>query len=379
MVNDLVRKNEDSIALPPEISREAFRGMLTMLRGRFKKWWAGGEAPTESEVFGYAITAVQLGLNPMLDHLRPLGDNLYVTAKGILHRANASPEYDGCDVRPCTAEERLAYYSPSPPPDDEHLWVCDVYCKGRSRAVRNWGRAKVAKIPLGVRASRDNRFSPDQQWAIEMAMKRAKARAHADAFSFGSVSYEEVAGGPDARDLDVEVRVVETIPVVAPAARPAPSSRPAASDASVGHPGVVEAIPEGSVIPSRAGSAGVAQVQRVECTLAALGAKVRKDNGITGLRVAGSSPAGWPLFQLDDGKTVAWKPTMEVTILHMGEPDDDVDAGAAAEVAEEPGVQEPGAADAAPVRGVDVGGQADVDPDDSASPDAEDVDWDAFT
>jgi hypothetical protein len=100
----------------------------------------------------------------------------------VLRKANENPNFDGEETRPATDEERKEFYKPFPPPDDEYLWRCAVYVKGKSRPFVGWGRASAKNVKM----------STMQIWLPEMAQKRARGRAYRLAFNIGLPTIEEM-------------------------------------------------------------------------------------------------------------------------------------------------------------------------------------------
>ena len=244
---DALRK-QDSVDLPPDISRSEFDGMLTIMRGMGSTMTARGDSLPSELAYAVSIVALRLGLEPTLGHVLILGSKPYITVGGLLYNANQRDEFDGLEARPATPEERVSFYSPGEPPPDEHLWRCEVRIKDRSLPAVAWGRAMVATHRIGERASRDNRFSPSQAWSIEMAAARSIGRALRRAFCISSPTYEEMVTSPE--EQQTGVIEVNADPVDEPkSVRPkAAAVRPEAPEPEVAvvveEPPVVEPEPE---------------------------------------------------------------------------------------------------------------------------------------
>lgn len=193
----LTRHRKDTVELPPEVEREAFTGMLTILRGMGTNMTQRGEPLSQEVAYAMAIMACKLGLEPVMGHVLLLGNKPYVTVAGLLHNANKRSDFDGYEARPATAEERKEYYAPAAAPKDEHLWRCAVWMKERKYPTVAYGRCKVATHGIDERAGGSNRFTPSQQWSVEMAENRAIGRALRRAIHIGEASYEEMLIGPN--------------------------------------------------------------------------------------------------------------------------------------------------------------------------------------
>jgi hypothetical protein len=179
----------------------AVNQMMRTLKANIVNMGGGRNGPdlSRQQALTVATMAVRLGLDPTLQHLMFMGNKVYITLPGLLAMANNHPEYDGMHFRPCTKQEREDFYHPREDPSDEHLWVAMVYRKDRGHPSIGYGRAAVASVKLGVRASSSNRFSPADQWSQEMAQARARARALRGAFANSALpaSYEEVQAEVD--------------------------------------------------------------------------------------------------------------------------------------------------------------------------------------
>ena len=215
--NEIVTRKQDSIDLPPEVQREAFDGMLTILRGMGTTMTQRGEPRNPEIAYAMAILACKLDLEPTMGHVLMLGSKPYVTVAGLLHNANKRPDYDGYEARPATKEEREQYYSPSEDPGDEHLWRCAVHVKNRKLPTVAYGRCKVATHGIDERAGGGNRFTPAQQWSVEMAENRAIGRALRRCFSIGAPVYEEMVR--EVVDITPEPVEVKDEPTTAPKRR----------------------------------------------------------------------------------------------------------------------------------------------------------------
>lgn len=143
--------------------------------------WSG-EAIAPKLQYQVAKLAVAYGLDPFLGELVVLGNKPYPTVAAIQRKANEDERFDGENCRPATAQERTDFYLPLQAPDDEYLWRCEVWVKGKAHSFVGWGRASTKNVKM----------STMQLWLPEMAQKRARGRTYRLAFNIGIPTIEEM-------------------------------------------------------------------------------------------------------------------------------------------------------------------------------------------
>ncbi|GEM_PF-3077308 len=154
------------------------------------------ETLTDKSAYALAKMSVAYGLDPFLKELVILGGAVYPTVAALHRKANEDLGYDGEELRPCTEEERIAFYHPQKPPEDEGLWICKVHHKLRKFPAVGYGRASKANVKM----------STMQIWLPEMAQKRARGRAYRIYFNIGVPTVEEMYEFEDGQKMSVDKR-----------------------------------------------------------------------------------------------------------------------------------------------------------------------------
>ena len=178
------RVKEESLSL---ISPFAQARAAATLSGKMQ--W--GHSLTAQEASAYESIAQARGVSILDGTAYVLGGNLYCSLQGRLKLAHESGTFGGFSVdRPMTQEERGAYEIK----EAETAWVCTVvkYSGPTPMTFSDYGRAsKGEKNPVAS-------ANP-----VEMAMKRARARALKLAYPIGLQSAEEVdtVDVPDFREI----------------------------------------------------------------------------------------------------------------------------------------------------------------------------------
>lgn len=152
-----------------------------------------GHLPTKM-AYQLAKLSVAYGLDPFLKELVILGDSVYPTVAALQRKANEDENFDGEICRPTTEEERVAFYHPLPPPNDEYLWRCEVLMKNRKLPFVAWGRASASNVKM----------STMQIWLPEMAQKRARGRAYRLAKNIAIPVIEEMYEFEDGTTMQVD-------------------------------------------------------------------------------------------------------------------------------------------------------------------------------
>lgn len=155
--------------------------------------WSG-EAIAPKLQYQVAKLAVAYGLDPFLGELVVLGNKPYPTVAAIQRKANEDERFDGEECRPASAQERTDFYLPLQPPDDEYLWRCEVWVKGKAHSFVGWGRASAKNVKM----------STMQLWLPEMAQKRARGRTYRLAFNIGIPTIEEMYEFEDGTVMEVD-------------------------------------------------------------------------------------------------------------------------------------------------------------------------------
>ena len=168
--------------------------------------WNGNMQPNMA--YQMARLSVAYGLDPFLGELVCLGDKPYPTVAALQRKANENPDFDGEICRPATLDERKEFYYPMEPPNDEHLWRCEVHVKSRKFPFIGWGRASKNNVKM----------STMQIWLPEMAQKRARGRAYRLAFNIGMPTIEEMYefedGSTMKREAEKEVTVLAPVEMI---------------------------------------------------------------------------------------------------------------------------------------------------------------------
>ena len=191
--------NSTALALASEPRDERFVVDLKLVeqkRLEIMNNWSGG---TLSAKMGYQMAKLSIayGLDPFLGELICLGDKPYPTVAALQRKANENEHFDGEICRPATQAERVEFYHPMEPPNNEYLWRCEVHVKNRKFPFVGWGRA-----------SNDNvKMSTMKIWLPEMAQKRARGRTYRLAFNIGIPTIEEMYEFEDGSVMEVDPKM----------------------------------------------------------------------------------------------------------------------------------------------------------------------------
>ena len=158
-----------------------------------------------------ATVALEYGLDPLFGELMIYQGRPYVTIDARRRKAQETEKLDGISARPATKQERVARRVP----DEDYLFVAEVWVRGASHPFEGWGRVKESE-------TKGDPHLPVVKDPAAQAEKRAEAQGLRRGFHLPLPSFEEIIEG-EFTDITPrgEVTNSKSSPPKAPA-RPAP-------------------------------------------------------------------------------------------------------------------------------------------------------------